>query len=131
MSKTKLSLSFLIYSLIYPSFVHADNIIGPIANPLPQYPSLQGQGLFLFLGNILKLVGTIAGLYMIIQIITAGFIYISADGDPKKIQQAWDKIWQSILGLIVIASAFVIASIVERFTGISILTPTIYGPPLQ
>lgn len=128
MNKTNLSLSFLIYSLIHPILTRSAGTFGKIYNPLPQYVSPKGEGLFLFLGNIFKLVGTIAGIYIIIQFITAGFTYISADGDPKKIQQAWEKIWQSILGIIIIASSFIIAAIIERFTGISILTPKIYGP---
>jgi hypothetical protein len=102
--------------------------IGKVPNPLPQYPSLQGEGLFLFLGNIFKLVGTIAGLFMIFQIIMGGYGYISANGDPKATALAWTKIWQSLMGIVIIASAFVLAAVVERITGIKILSPTIYGP---
>jgi hypothetical protein len=108
--------------------VFAQNIIGPVDNPTPLYPSANGQGLFLFLGNVLKLVGSLAGIYMIVQLILAGYLYISANGDEKKTLQAWAQIWQSILGMIIIASAFVIASLVERFTGIKIISPVIYGP---
>ncbi len=104
------------------------NIIGDVANPLTKYSGTNGQGLFVFLGNVLKLVGTIAGIYMVIQIILAGFTYISANGDPKKTELAWTQIWQSVLGIVIIASAFVIASVVERITGIKIISPVIYGP---
>lgn len=114
-------LSFLV------SPVHAA-VIGPISNPLPKYSGVGGAGLFLFMSNVFKLAGTIAGIYMIIQLIMAGFAYISAGGDVKLTTAAWNKIWQSILGMIIIASAFVIAAVVERFTGIKILNPTIYGP---
>ena len=100
---------------------------GSIANPT-KYPSTNGSGLFAFLGNVLKLVGTLAGIYMVVQLIIAGFTYISANGDQKKTELAWSQIWQSILGVIIIASAFVIAAVVERLTGIKIITPQIYGP---
>lgn len=115
---------------IHPFFVHAaDSIIGKVNNPTNYGgTTTSGQGLFLFLGNILKLVGTLAGIYMIVQLIMAGYTYISANGDEKKTMQAWAQIWQSILGMIIIASAFVIASIVERLTGIKIISPVIYGP---
>ncbi len=128
MNTSKFSLSLVLYSLLSPLTVHAQNVIGPIPNPLPKYPSSQGQGLFAFLSNVLKLVGTIAGIFMIVQLILAGYGYISANGDPKKTSLAWTKIWQSIVGMVIIASAFVIASVVERFTGIKILNPVIYGP---
>lgn len=116
---------------LYSTFtttLYAQGVIGGIANPLPKYASTNGEGLFKFLGNILKFVGTIGGVYMIIQLIFAGFAYINSAGDPKAAAAAWAQIWQSILGMVIIASAFVIASVVERFTGIKILAPVIYGP---
>lgn len=87
-----------------------------------------GQGLFLFISNVFKLIAVIGGIFLIFQIIMAGFAYISASGDPKKTEAAWAKIWQSILGLLIIASAFIIAGVVERLTGLSIINPVIYGP---
>jgi len=102
-------------------------IFGSISNPTV-YQSTQGEGLFKFISIIFRLVGTIAGIYMVFQLITAGMEYISASGDMKKTENAWNKIWQSLLGIIIIASAFVLASVMERITGIKILNPTIYGP---
>lgn len=102
-------------------------ILGPITNPT-KYASTNGEGLFLFISNIFKLAGVIAGIILIFRLITAGYLYFSAMGDPKKFQQAGDTITQSILGLVVIAGAFILAGLVARFTGIDILNPTIYGP---
>ena len=115
-------------TLLHPFLVQAANLIGPVTNPLPQYAGTHGEGLFVFLGNVLKLVGTIAGIYMIVQLIMAGYTYISANGNEKMTTQAWNMIWQSVLGMIIIASAFVIASVIERLTGIKIISPVIYGP---
>jgi hypothetical protein len=115
------------YFILHTSSVYAQ-VIGGITNPLPKYTSNNGEGLFQFISNILKFVGTIGGIYMIIQLIIAGYGYMTAAGDPKAASAAWAQIWQSILGMVIIASAFVIASVVERFTGIKIITPVIYGP---
>jgi len=101
--------------------------IGSIKNPT-NYHSVKGEGLFTFLSNIFKFAAVAGGIYMIVQIIMAGFDYISASGDPKKIEIAGAKIWQSLLGLVIISSAFIIAGLVGRFTGINILNPQIYGP---
>lgn len=90
--------------------------------------NLKGAGLFLFISNLFKLAGLIGGLFMIVQFIQAGYAYISANGDSKKIEAAWAKIWQSILGLVIISSAFILAGVIGRITGINILKPTIYGP---
>ncbi|MDP4009904.1 MAG: hypothetical protein Q8P53_02885 [Candidatus Shapirobacteria bacterium] len=105
----------------------ADPLFGSVSNPT-KYNSKNGEGLFLFLSNIFKLIAVIGGIFLIFQIIMAGFAYISASGDPKKTEAAWTKIWQSILGLLIIASAFIIAGVVERLTGINIINPVIYGP---
>jgi Ca2+/Na+ antiporter len=103
-------------------------ILGNIINPNTTYQGQNGEGLFLFLSNIFKLAGVIAGIVLIIRLITAGYSYLSAQGDPKKFQAAGDTITQSILGLVIVAAAFVIAGLVGRLTGIDILNPVIYGP---
>lgn len=103
------------------------NIAAPVQNN-PYFSLGQGKGLFLLLSNLFKIIGIIGGIYMVIQFITAGYSYISANGDPKKIEAAWTKIWQSMVGLVIIASAFVLAAVVGRLTGIDILNPKIVGP---
>ena len=102
-------------------------IFGTISNPT-SYASDKGSGLFTLISNILKFAGVIAGLFFVVQIIMAGFSYISANGDPKKAELAWAKIWQSIIGLVIVASAFIIASVVGKIFGINILDFQIYGP---
>lgn len=102
-------------------------LLGPIQNPTA-YAKYGDQGLFVFISNIFKLAGVVAGIILIFRIITAGYSYLSAMGDPKKFQAAGDTITQSFLGLVVVAGAFILAGLVARFTGINILNPTIYGP---
>lgn len=102
-------------------------LLGTIDNPT-KYTGNSGQGLFLFISNVFKLAGVVAAIILIFRIISAGYTYLSASGDPKKFQQASDTITQSILGMVIVASAFILAGLVGRLTGINILNPTIYGP---
>ena len=102
-------------------------LLGDIKNPT-SYTSTAGEGFFHFLSNILNIAGVIAGIILITRLISAGYMYLSASGDPKKFQQAGDTITQSILGLVIIAGSFIIIGLISRLTGIDILTPTIYGP---
>lgn len=102
-------------------------IFGTINNPT-KIASTDGSGLFTLLSNLFKLAGVVAGIFFVIQIILAGYGYLIANGDPKKTEVAFAKIWQSIIGLTIVASAFVIASVIGSLTGINILNPTIYGP---
>ncbi|MFA5749798.1 MAG: hypothetical protein WC895_01060 [Candidatus Shapirobacteria bacterium] len=106
-------------------------IFGEIKPPIENnayFTGTKGSGIFLLLSNLFKLAGVIAGIFFIVQVILAGFNYLSANGDPKKTEVAFAKIWQSMIGLAIVASAFVIASVIGRLTGINILNPTIYGP---
>lgn len=112
----------------------SDDFIGTVTNPLPnQYKNLTGAngGLILFFSNILRLVFIIAGIYAFINFIIAGFQYMTAAGDTKSLAAAWSRIWQSLLGLIIVIGSFAIAALLGQvFFGNAgaILNPYIYGP---
>src|SRR3989344_1526104 len=69
-------------------------------------------GIPIIITILLRTLIVIAGIYSVFNFILAGYAYISAGGAPKKIQDATAKIWQTILGLIVVAGAFVIAGVI-------------------
>lgn len=52
-----------------------------------------------------------AGVYALFNFILAGYDFMSAGDDPKKVAGAWSKIWQTVLGLALAAGAFVLAAI--------------------
>lgn len=66
-------------------------------------------GRLIQLGLSLLIVG--AGLYALFNFVIAGYSFLSAGDDTKKISGAWAMIWQTALGLAVAAGAFVIAAI--------------------
>ena len=107
-------------------------ILGNIEAPVADNPyftaGTQGEGLFLLLSNIFKLAGAIAGIFFVVQIILAGYGYLSSSGDPKKTEAAFAKIWQSLIGLLIVSGAFVLASFIGKILGIDILNPIISGP---
>jgi len=76
-------------------------IFGEVKPPVEAYGSVF-TGLVPFLNNILRLIFVIAGLYGFLNLIIAGFGFLSAGGDAKAIEKAWGKIWQSLVGLIII-----------------------------
>lgn len=127
MKPLKLFISILVTSFILPVSSFA-SIFGTIQDPLPNYKSSGGSGIFSFISQMLQLMGVIAGIYFVFNIIFAGYTYLSASGDPKKTEQAWAKIWQSILGIVIVASAMVLASAVGNLIGIDPLNPVIKGP---
>ena len=68
----------------------------------------------ILLNIIFKTLIFISAIMTIISLILAGYWFISASGDPKRIHDAWAKIWQSLLGLAIAAAAFIIAGVAGR-----------------
>src|SRR3989338_1152982 len=111
---------------------------GAINPPIAGYSGVAGSadffniGLPQFLNNLIFLVTVIGGLVTIFNVLIAGFTYISASGDPKKVEEAWTKIWQSLLGLVIMASFVIFAGLINKIvfggttTPFNILQPTFF-----
>ncbi len=91
----------------------AQNPFGPITAPkgLSGYSSNPGQALGRLLNLFLRVLIVGAGIYALINLVIAGYAFMSAGDDQKKIAGAWAKIWQTLLGLAFAAGAFVLAAI--------------------
>lgn len=70
-----------------------------------------GAGIGNLLNTVFKSMIVIAGVYALFNLIFAGYAFMSAGDDTKKVAGAWAKIWQSLLGLAIAAGAFVLAAI--------------------
>ncbi|MFH1840547.1 MAG: hypothetical protein ABH807_00075 [Candidatus Shapirobacteria bacterium] len=111
-------------------------IFGQIQPPAP-FQNVAGQygdvsvGLVKFLNNIIRLLIVVGGLWAFINLILAGYGFLAAGEDQKKITAAWQKIWQSMLGVLFILGSFVLAAIFGWIlfgNPQALLTPIIYGP---
>lgn len=89
------------------------NPFGTITAPeaVAKYADTPAQGI----GNLIQTVVWVliigAGLYSLINFVLAGYAFLSAGDDPKKVAGAWAKIWQTALGLAIAAGAFILAAI--------------------
>jgi hypothetical protein len=104
--------------------------VGQITPPIPPIDDPK-KGLMALLSNFIKLIITVGGLFCFFNILLAGFGFMTAGGDSKKIAQAWNKIIQSILGLVVMIGSFVLIAILGYLVCqdvLCFLKPTIYGP---
>jgi hypothetical protein len=108
----------------------ATTLVGTVKNPLPT--AYQGVGkISVFFTNILRLVFVAAGIFAFVNLILAGFQFIGAGGDSKAVEKAWGKIWQSLLGLILVVGSFALAALFGQIlfgNAGFILNPTIYAP---
>lgn len=88
-------------------------------------------GVLTLLNSILKLAFIVAGIWAFFNFIIAGYGFMSAGGEPKNITKAWDRIWQSFMGLLFIVGSFLLAAIAGLLlfhNATAILQPSL-GPP--
>jgi hypothetical protein len=105
---------------------------GPINLPdtvEAKYPGgIEGGAIGVFLNWTIRALIVGAGVYALFNLVLAGYAFMSAGDDPKKMAGAWAKIWQTFLGLAVAAGALVIAAIIGQLlfgNPTFILNPTI------
>lgn len=55
-----------------------------------------------------------AGIYSLFNLVLAGYAFMSAGDDSKKVAGAWTQISQTIIGLAFTAGAFVLAAIIGQ-----------------
>ncbi len=83
------------------------NLPAPIAAKYGTDPMALGQ----LLNTILNILIVAGGIWALVNLIIAGYSFMSAGDDPKKVGGAWTKVWQTLLGLAFVAGAFVLAAI--------------------
>ena len=111
---------------------------GTIENPFkdlnPTSPlafSQGGSGLILLISSLYKMAIIFAGVYTLWGFVAGGYIFITASGDTKDVHRAWDKIWQSMIGLIIVASALVLGAIISFVVfgdATVLISPKVYTP---
>lgn len=62
----------------------------------------------------------VAGIILLINIVTAGFKIMGSQGDPKAMQEAQLKLKNSALGLLILFSSFWIVRLIGQFIGIGV-----------
>ena len=70
-----------------------------------------GLGLMIFFSNVIRLISIVAGLWVFVNFLLAGFTYVTAAGDSGATKKVYDKIIMSVIGLVIIASSYTIAGI--------------------
>jgi hypothetical protein len=90
-----------------------------------------GIGILIFINRFIQLIFVLAGIWVLYNVISAGFTYLGSEGDAKAHQTVRDKITMSVIGLLIIVASYGFASLIGLiFFGRPdfILNPTIQGP---
>ncbi len=72
-----------------------------------------------------------AGIYALFNLVLAGYAFMSAGDDSKKVASAWAQIYQTLMGLAFAAGSFVLAAIFGKLlfgNSMFLLIPTIPTP---
>lgn len=86
----------------------------PIAND-NGVATLQGfEGIFT---NVVSAVLGFAGIALFLMLVVGGFKYITSGGDPKAAASARNTLTFAILGIVLLASAYLILRFIGVFTG--------------
>jgi hypothetical protein len=67
--------------------------------------------------NVVGVALGFAGIVLFIMLLSGGFRYITAGGDPKSVEDAKKTLTYAIAGMVFIALAFLILRFIEQFTG--------------
>ena len=88
-------------------------------------------GIFIFTTRIIQLIFVLAGIWVVWNVIGAGFIYLGSEGDSKAHGKVRDQLTMSFIGLLIIVASYGFASLIGLlFFGDPsfILNPVIQGP---
>ncbi len=88
-------------------------VFGNIAPPdaVGQFGTVDtGPGKLLQL--IINIIIMVGGIYALFNFILEGYAFMSAGDNPKGMEAAWAKIYQTIIGLVFLVGAFLIAAVV-------------------
>ncbi|HKZ45536.1 MAG TPA: hypothetical protein VJ343_02415 [archaeon] len=86
-------------------------------------PDTTGNALNRIVSNIIGFLTIVGGLWFGWQIITAGFDWIGSAGDKSKLETAKHKLTNALVGILVIAAAWVIMGVIGLSLGLEILNP--------
>jgi hypothetical protein len=71
-----------------------------------------GIGLLLFMSNLIQIATVVAGVWVMFNFITAGYMYVTSNGDSGIHGKVSSKLTQSVIGLVIIVAAYGIAALV-------------------
>lgn len=104
-------------------------LFGKINPPTGVTPGVSGLGNLI--STVLRLLVIAGGVWALFNFIIAGYQFIQAGGDSKAVSAAWARIWQSLVGVIIITASFLFAAIIGQiFFGspTAILSPKLITP---
>lgn len=126
--RTLLIVAFLLINVfMFSGVASAVDLTGPLNNAgtgLGEKTIDANTALPTMIGSIIKVVLSILGVMLVVIIVYAGFLWMTAGGEKDQVEKAKDWIKNAVIGLALTLSAYVIASyVVAKLTGLGVETP--------
>ena len=90
------------------------------ASPAPLNPTT-GLKIGEIITQILPYVFWVTGILLLIYLLLGGFQLMFAAGDPKKVQGAWGKITNAVIGFVIIFIAYWVTQLIGKIFNIEII----------
>lgn len=71
------------------------------------------------ISSIIGFITVVAFIFFVFQVIFAGYSFISAQGDEKKLEAARSKLTNGVLGLTLVVVAFGVTAFISKILGLS------------
>ncbi len=92
-------------------FIHAADLTSNL-DLVGGESELGNEDLTTTIGKLISALLSVLGVIFLLLIIWAGFTWMTAQGDPKKVDKAKDILITSVVGLIILLSAYAISTFV-------------------
>lgn len=86
----------------------------PREGELPTNTGLRRDNLIKFIGDLIRAALGIIGAILLVLVVYGGFLYATSTGDEKKVERGKNTLTYAIIGLIIIAGAFIFTDYVIK-----------------
>ena len=86
------------------------------------------KGFEVIFSTIISLTTTAAGLVCFLMLVVGGFKFLTAGGDPKKVESGQGTLTWAVAGLAILIGVWFVLQFIEYFTGIQV---TIFEIPIK
>jgi len=71
-------------------------------------------------GRVVSVALGLGGVVLFVMLIAGGFQFITAGGEPQKLEQAKKTLTYAIAGIVLLAMAFLVLRFISNFTGVDV-----------
>lgn len=79
-----------------------------------------GASLPKVVGNLINVLLSVLGIIFVVLVVYAGYLYLTASGDDKKVEKAKKLLGQAVIGMVIIIAAYSISTfVIDNLAGVA------------